>query len=137
YEIAGVYYAATELEARQCAGSPVMIVGGGNSAGQAAMFLAEKGCPVCIVVRRPLDATMSKYLVDRIESHPAIQVHVGTTVTALHGEPTLRGVTVSNHDGDLAVDCTALFSFIGAEPNSAWLKGVAVDEHGFVLTDRS
>src|SRR5215217_7689617 len=107
--MAGVYYAATELEARQCAGSPVMIVGGGNSAGQAAMFLAEKGSAVCIVVRRSLDATMSKYLVDRIQSHPAIQVHVGMTVAELRGEPTLHRVTLSNGDGTVEVDCTALF----------------------------
>ena len=120
-----------------CAGAPIVVVGGGNSAGQAAMFLAEKSSSVCIVVRRPLAATMSKYLVDRIESHPRVKVHVGTTVTALHGEPTLQRITVAGPDAQLDVDCTALFSFIGAEPNSAWLDGVAVDEHGFVLTDRS
>jgi thioredoxin reductase (NADPH) len=137
YEMAGVYYAATELEARQCAGASVVVVGGGNSAGQAAMFLAEKGSPVCIVVRRPLAATMSKYLVDRIDAHPRVQVHVGTTVAALHGEPTLQRVTLTSGDRQLDVDCTALFSFIGAEPNSSWLDGVAVDEHGFVLTDRA
>jgi thioredoxin reductase (NADPH) len=137
YEMAGVYYAATELEARQCARSPVVVVGGGNSAGQAAMFLAEKGSPVCVVVRRPLDATMSKYLVDRIESHPRVQVHVGKSVTALHGEPTLQRITIARGDQEFEVDCTALFSFIGAEPNSTWLDGVAVDEHGFVLTDRA
>jgi thioredoxin reductase (NADPH) len=101
------------------------------------MFLAEKSSSVCIVVRRPLSATMSKYLVDRIESHPRVQVHVGTTITALHGEPTLQRVTVAGPDAQLDIDCTALFSFIGAEPNSSWLSGVAVDEHGFVLTDRS
>ena len=95
YEMAGVYYAATELEARQCEGRPVMVVGGGNSAGQAAMFLADKSSNLCIVVRRPLDETMSRYLVDRIEAHPRVQVHVGKTVTALHGDPVLEGVTVS------------------------------------------
>jgi thioredoxin reductase (NADPH) len=137
YEMAGVYYAATELEARQCAGAHVVVVGGGNSAGQAAMFLAEKASSVCIVVRRPLDATMSRYLVDRVESHPRVQVHVGTTVTALAGEPTLQQATFATPDGEIEVDCTALFSFIGAEPNSSWLAGVAVDEHGFVLTDRT
>ncbi len=137
YEMAGVYYAATELEARRCAGAPIVVVGGGNSAGQAAMFLAENSSSVCIVVRRPLEATMSKYLVDRIETHPRVKVHVGTTITALHGEPTLERVTVTGPNAELDVDCTALFSFIGAEPNSSWLDGVAVDEHGFVLTDRS
>ena len=138
YEMAGIYYAATELEARMCAGSPVVVVGGGNSAGQAAMFLADqKGCPVCIVVRRPLAATMSNYLVERIETHPLVQVHVGCEIVALAGEATLQRVTVAGNGTRVEVDCTALFSFIGAEPNSDWLDGVAVDEHGFVLTDRS
>ena len=137
YEMAGVYYAATELEARRCAGAPVVVVGGGNSAGQAAMFLAEKSTSVCVVVRRPLADTMSRYLVDRIESHPAVNVHVGSTVTALHGDTTLERITVTGSDQQVDVDCAALFSFIGAEPNSAWLDGVAVDEHGFVLTDRA
>ena len=138
YEMAGVYYAATELEARMCAGSPVAVVGGGNSAGQAAMFLAEKASSVCVVVRRPLSATMSNYLVDRIAAHPRVQVHDGMTVTALAGDPTLRarhGQPARDQRAD--VECTALFSFIGAEPNSGWLDGVAVDEHGFVLTDRA
>ena len=137
YEMAGVYYAATELEARMCSGSPVAVVGGGNSAGQAAMFLAEKASSVCVVVRRPLSATMSNYLVDRIANHPRVQVHEGMTVTALDGDPTLERITVSRSDQRADVECTALFSFIGAEPNSGWLDGVAVDEHGFVLTDRA
>jgi thioredoxin reductase (NADPH) len=137
YEMAGVYYAATELEARQCEGRPVMVVGGGNSAGQAAMFLADKSSTLCIVVRRPLDETMSRYLVDRIEAHPRVQVHVGKTVTALRGDPVLEGVTVSTPDTSVDLDCSALFSFIGADPNSSWLPQVAVDEHGFVLTDRA
>ena len=137
YEMAGVYYAATELEARQCEGRPVMVVGGGNSAGQAAMFLADKSSTLCIVVRRPLDETMSRYLVDRIEAHPRVQVHVGKTVTALRGDPVLKGVTVSTPDTSVDLDCSALFSFIGADPNSSWLPQVAVDEHGFVLTDRA
>jgi thioredoxin reductase (NADPH) len=88
-------------------------------------------------VRRPLEATMSTYLVDRIESHPRVKVHVGTTVTALHGEPTLERVTLVGPEAQVDVPCTALFSFIGAEPNSGWLDGVTVDEHGFVLTDRA
>ena len=120
-----------------CAGEHVAVVGGGNSAGQAAMFLAEKADSVCVVVRRPLAATMSSYLVDRITNHPRVQVHEGMTVTALAGDTTLERITVSSADARHEVDCTALFSFIGAEPNSAWLDGVAVDEHGFVLTDRA
>ena len=137
FEMAGVYYAATELEARMCAGEHVAVIGGGNSAGQAAMFLVEKAASVCVVSRRPLSATMSSYLVDRISNHPRIQVHAGMTVTALAGASTLERITVSGADTHHDVDCTALFSFIGAEPNSAWLGDVAVDEHGFVLTDRA
>jgi thioredoxin reductase (NADPH) len=136
YEMAGVYYAATELEARACAGVPVLVVGGGNSAGQAAMFLAEHATTVCIAVRRPLAATMSSYLVDRINAHPRIKVHERTTVTALAGSPTLQQATLTRGDTAVTLDCTALFSFIGAEPNSAWLGDVATDEHGFVRTDR-
>ena len=137
YEMAGVYYAATELEARACDGLPIVVVGGGNSAGQAAMFLAEQASSVCVVVRRPLAATMSTYLVDRIEAHPLVQVHVGCTVEALHGERTLERVSIAGPGKTADVDCTALFSFIGAEPNNGWLDGVAVDEHGFVRTDRA
>jgi thioredoxin reductase (NADPH) len=136
FERAGVYYAATELEARACGGSRVIVVGGGNSAGQAAMFLAEASSEVHIVVRRDLAATMSAYLVDRIEAHPRITVHRGCTIAALRGGHTLEEVDIATPDGPITVSCAALFSFIGAEPNSGWLEGVAVDEHGFVLTDR-
>ena len=139
YESVGVYYAATELEARACGGSPVVVVGGGNSAGQAAMFLAQAGSEVSVVVRRDLSATMSNYLVERIENHPRVHVHVGSTITALEGEQSLERVTVTcaADNQDHVVACRALFSFIGATPNSEWLAGVATDEDGFVLTDRS
>jgi thioredoxin reductase (NADPH) len=137
YEMNGVYYAATELEARMVIDAPIVVVGGGNSAGQAAMFLAEKGSSVCVVVRRPLEATMSQYLVDRIAAHPKIEVHPGMEISSLAGDPALERVTVTGDGQELEVSCTALFSFIGADPNSAWLDGVAVDDHGFVLTDRA
>ena len=79
FEGNGVYYAATEIEARQCAGSPVVVVGGGNSAGQAALFLAEAGSPTTIVIRGPnLARSMSRYLIDRIESEPRIEVRTDT-----------------------------------------------------------
>ena len=100
YEMAGVYYAATELEARACAGAPVVVVGGGNSAGQAAMFLAESGSQVCVVVRRPLAATMSSYLVDRIDAHPqrpGPRRHRRSPRS--HGEPTLERVTLARTGG--------------------------------------
>jgi thioredoxin reductase (NADPH) len=138
YESVGVYYAATELEARTCAGAPVVVVGGGNSAGQAAMFLAQGGSEVNVVVRHDLATTMSNYLVDRLHSHPQVRIHTGTTVTGLAGEHVLEHVTLNGPDGTSeTIRCAALFSFIGATPNSAWLQEVATDEDGFVLTDRS
>ena len=138
YERTGVYYAATDLEVKACAGNPVVVVGGGNSAGQAAMFLAQTGSDVCLVVRRPdLTETMSSYLVDRIEADPRIKVKGGANVIAMAGEPTLETITITRDGETITIPCTALFSFIGAEPNSDWLDGVAVDDHGFVLTDRA
>ena len=138
YEMAGVYYAATELEARRCAGAPVVVVGGGNSAGQAAMFLSEKRlASVCIVVRRPLAATMST-LPRRSHRGPS----AGRGPRRHHGHRARRRADAASASRSRArrpvdIDCTALFSFIGAEPNSGWLGDVAIDEHGFVLTDRA
>ena len=139
FERKGVYYAATEAEARECAASPVVVAGGGNSAGQAAMFLAESGSPVTIIIRGPeLNANMSRYLVERIEEHPRIDVRINTKITALDGDDILRTVHVAAVDGEHALTCNALFSFIGAEPSSEWLSGcAALDDHAFVLTDRS
>jgi len=139
FECSGVYYAATELEARECAGSPVVVAGGGNSAGQAAVFLADAGSSVTIAIRGPdLGASMSRYLVDRIEVHERIAVRPNTTITALDGEQSLGGVRVSGADGEATLPCVALFSFIGADPASDWLSGcAALDDRGFVLTDRS
>jgi len=139
FEGNGVYYAATEMEARICAAAPVVVVGGGNSAGQAAMFLAESGSPVTLVIRGPdLTKSMSRYLVDRIEEHPSVSLRANTSITGLDGEQTLTSVRVANSAGETALPCAALFSFIGAEPGSEWLSGcAALDERGFVLTDRS
>jgi thioredoxin reductase (NADPH) len=141
FECKGVYYAATAMEARECASSPVVVLGGGNSAGQAAVFLAESGSPVTVVIRGgDLNASMSRYLVDRIEAHPRIEVWANTTVTGLDGDEdgALSAVRVAGADGDTTLRCVALFSFIGADPASEWLSGcAALDERGFVLTDRS
>jgi thioredoxin reductase (NADPH) len=139
FESSGVYYAATELEARQCADSPVVVAGGGNSAGQAALFLAGAGSAVTVVIRSDdLAASMSRYLLDRIESDDRISVRTNTKIIGLDGERTLEAVRVSGVDGDAILSCAALFSFIGAEPASAWLSGcAALDNRGFVLTDRS
>ncbi len=138
FEDAGVYYAATHMEARICTPEPVVVVGGGNSAGQAAMFLADSGSPVTLVIRRPdLGASMSRYLVDRIRAHPMIRVSAQSEVTALDGTATLAAVRISQPDREETIPCAALFSFIGAEPASGWLSScAAVDDHGFVLTGR-
>ena len=135
----GVYYAATELEARLCAGSPVVVVGGGKSAGQAALFLAEAGGSVALVIRSPdLGRNMSRYLVDRIEAHPAVDVHLSSHVTGLDGGSTLAAVRVTGPDGETVMPCSGLFSLIGADPSSDWLSGcAALDEHDFALTDLS
>ena len=139
FESNGVYYAATDLEARQCSGGPVIVVGGGNSAGQAAVFLAEQGSQVTVVIRgRDLNAGMSRYLVDRLESHPHIELLTQTQVVGLEGEQSLSAVRLAGPDREKSVPTTGLFSFIGAEPASGWLSGcAALDDRGFVLTDRS
>jgi thioredoxin reductase (NADPH) len=139
FESRGVYYAATELEARMCAGSPAVVAGGGNSAGQAALFLATAASAVTIVIRGPdLAASMSRYLVDRIEADQRIVVRRNTRIVALEGDQSLTGVRVSGPDGEETLASTALFSFIGADPSSAWLSGfAALDVRGFVLTDLS
>jgi len=139
FESRGVYYAATELEARACAGSPAVVAGGGNSAGQAALFLANAGSAVTIVIRGPdLAASMSRYLVDRIDADQRIVVRRNTTIVALEGDEFLTRVRISDPGGDETLASTALFSFIGAEPASEWLSGfAALDDRRFVLTDRS
>jgi thioredoxin reductase (NADPH) len=103
------------------------------------MYLADAGSPVTIVIRGPdLGRSMSRYLVDRIEADPRVDVRANTTITALDGDETLTSVRVTSRDGDAVLPCVALFSFVGAEPGSPWLSGcAALDERGFVLTDRS
>jgi thioredoxin reductase (NADPH) len=139
FEGKGVYYAATDVEARECVGSPVIVVGGGNSAGQAAVYLADRGSTVAVVIRGPdLAANMSRYLVDRVEHHPAIQLITNATVVELEGDEALRAVTISTPEGRARLAAEALFSFIGADPASGWLSGrAALDARGFILTDRS
>jgi thioredoxin reductase (NADPH) len=139
FEGNGVYYAATEPEARLCAGSPVVVVGGGNSAGQAAVFLADSGSPVRVIIRgADLGKNMSRYLVDRIEAHPRIDVYANSQVTRLDGEKTLSSVCITGTRGDIEMPCAGLFSLIGADPCSDWLSGCAVlDQQGFIVTDLS
>ena len=140
FEGNGVYYAANQAEARACGLGPVVVVGGGNSAGQAAMFLADCGNEVTLVARRAdLADTMSQYLIDRIAHHARAEVCPRSTVTDLVGNTSLEGIIMqSNPAGSRHIPCVGLFSFIGAEPSSAWLSELAaLDSGGFVLTDRS
>jgi thioredoxin reductase (NADPH) len=141
FEGNGVYYAATDLETRSCSGSDVVVVGGGNSAGQAAIYLSQGGSRVSIVIRRSdLSSSMSKYLIDRIAADPTIEVLTETQVQALEGDSHLETVVLEHSPSGRrnVKECVALFCFIGAEPATSWLHGsVALDEKGFVLTDRS
>ena len=138
FEGVGVYYAATQTEAQACADGPVAVVGGGNSAGQAALFLSRSCAQVHMIIRRhALGASMSRYLLDRIEHSPRIVVWPSTHVTALNGMRTLESVRLRPEDppevSELAV--TGLFVFIGAKPGTGWLAGqLAEDRHGFLLT---
>ena len=138
FEGAGVYYAATENEARYCHESEAIVIGGGNSAGQAAMFLSRAATHVRLLVRgTSLAASMSNYLSSRLEADPAITIEYGAEVSALHGDDKLEGVTVRTvADGTTReVASCALFIMVGASPNSGWLSGlVALDDKGFVLT---
>jgi thioredoxin reductase (NADPH) len=134
----GIYYAATELEAQTVAGWPVTVVGGANSAGQAALYLARHAVGVTLVVRGgDLGAGMSAYLVDRIRADPRITIRTSTEVTALHGKERLEQITLTDRaSGSAAADeCSALFCFIGAEPATSWLTGVTRDPAGFLPTD--
>ena len=135
FEGAGVFYAATEVEARACSGA-VAVVGGGNSAGQAAIFLARHGLRVHLLIRgTSLDASMSRYLIDEIDKEPAIAIHPATQVRRLAGEGHLEAIEIEKPEGSARLEVCGLFSFIGAEPNSDWLgPDVARDPDGFVLT---
>lgn len=139
FEGNGVFYAATEMEARICGGSPVVVVGGGNSAGQAAVFLSQCGSSVTLVLRGgDLEKDMSRYLTQRIEADGNISVRTNTNVVAMRGDRTLEAVELRSGDGVAVLPCAGVFSFIGAEPASGWLAGcAALDEKGFVLTDLS
>ena len=132
-----IRYAATALEVRGYEDQPVTVVGGANSAGQAALSLAAHGATVDLIIRgTDLGIRMSSYLTDRIRAHSRIRVHTGSAVHELDGDGTLTSITVEHsggHRGEL--DCRALFCFIGADPVSGWLSGIAKDEDGFVLTD--
>src|SRR5205823_2370210 len=138
FEGAGVYYGATHLESQLCGGEEVVIVGGGNSAGQAAVFLAQTARHVYVLVRADnLARSMSRYLIRRIEESPNIELRTTTEVIALIGSDHLEAMEWRNNKTEKveAHKIGALFSMTGAVPNSAWLEGcVACDGAGFIKT---
>jgi len=139
FEGSSVHYWASPLEADLAANEDVVLVGGGNSAGQATVFLASRARKVTVVARRPLSATMSRYLIDRIENLPNVDVVIGCEISRLDGsDGALDSVNWRNRSSGTETRQAArfLFSFIGAEPNTDWLQGTGLklDERGFVVT---
>jgi thioredoxin reductase (NADPH) len=134
----GVSYWASPIEAKLCEGEEVALIGGGNSAGQAVVYLAPKVTRLHLSVRRPLAETMSKYLIDRIEALPNVTLHVGSEVVALGGDESgLSSATFRDRASgtDTTYPLRHLFLFIGADPNAGWLKGcVETDGKGFICT---
>ncbi len=141
FEGRGIWYWASALEATMCAQTEVVLVGGGNSAGQAAVFLSQHASKVHMLVRGPsLAASMSRYLIDRIDATASIELRTQTEITKLHGDMTegLAAVTWRDHHA-LAEEerpIRNVFLFVGADPETRWLESchVALDRHGFVLT---
>jgi len=138
FEGAGVYYSAARMESQLCAGDEVAIVGGGNSAGQAAVFLAETAKRVHLLVRKNgLADTMSRYLLRRIEEHPAITLRTRTELLALEGGRHLERIRwLDRGTGVIEThDIRHVFMMTGAVPNTSWLDGcVALDNRGFIKT---
>jgi thioredoxin reductase (NADPH) len=138
FEGAGVYYAATEIEARYCKGTEAVIIGGGNSAGQAAMFLSRSARSVRVLVRgASLAASMSSYLSSRLNADPRITIEYGAEVSALQGSDHLEALTIRDvkTGATRVVESRALFVMVGAAPNTEWLAGlVKLDDKGYVVT---
>jgi thioredoxin reductase (NADPH) len=139
YEGCGLYYGATAMEAELCAGADVVVVGGGNSAGQGAVYLAKHARSVHILVRRDgLAATMSRYLIRRIEETPNIHLHARSQITGLFGDgKRLRAVEYENRGTGATthLETGSVFLFLGARPCTSWLEGMlALDEKGFIKT---
>jgi thioredoxin reductase (NADPH) len=136
FEGAGIYYAATDMEAKLCRGEEVVVVGGGNSAGQAVVYLAKYARRIHVLCRGGhLGVSMSRYLVDRLEGLENVTINTRSQVTGLTGDGHLGGVQVAGPDGERTIATTSLFLFIGADANTRWLSGcVDLDRKGFVLT---
>jgi thioredoxin reductase (NADPH) len=140
FEGRGIYYGATYIESQLCEGEDVIVVGGGNSAGQAAVFLSQTARKVHMLVRSSgLSETMSRYLIQRVAENPKINLHYSTEIVSLDGENGLEQVGwVDKKTGERSVhDIKHVFIMAGASPRTGWLKGcVALDDQGFILTGR-
>ena len=138
FEGHGTYYWASPVEAKLCKGSEVVLVGGGNSAGQAVVYLASHSAHVHLLIRGAgLEASMSKYLIDRIAALSNVTLHTRTQIESLEGDGrTLAAVHCKTPDGPLTLEARHLFLFTGADPNTGWLSdcNVNTDAKGFVLT---
>ena len=140
FEGNGVYYGATYMESQLCTGEEVAVVGGGNSAGQAAAFLAQTASRVHMLVRAAeLSSTMSRYLIQRLEENPKVDLHYQTEISGLDGEDHLERLTwrdrATGAESEHAI--RHLFIMTGASPRTEWLKGcLALDQKGFILTGR-
>ncbi len=137
FEGVGVYYGATFVEAQRCESDEVIVVGGGNSAGQAASFLARSSAHVHMLIRGPaLAASMSRYLIQRIEETPNITLHCETQIVGLEGKTSLESVSWVDGAGQTSVHpIKHIFSMVGAKANTDWLpKCLALDDKGFLLT---
>jgi thioredoxin reductase (NADPH) len=138
FEGAGIYYSATAMEAKLCRGEEVIVVGGGNSAGQAAVFLAETSGKVHVLVRADsLADSMSRYLINRLEQHPRIELRLGTEIVRLEGDRDLQKVTWRDRrSGSSEVrPIRHVFTMAGAVPNTGWLDGcIVLDGTGFIKT---
>ncbi len=140
FEGNGIYYAATFMESQLCGSDEVIVIGGGNSAGQAAVFVAETAHRVHMLIRgKALSETMSRYLIQRITQHPVIEVHFETELMSLEGDSRLERVTwLDRSSGERTTsEIRHVFVMAGASPHSDWLRGcVALDQQGFILTGR-
>jgi thioredoxin reductase (NADPH) len=136
---AGIYYGAAMTEARSCADQHVVVIGGANSAGQAAVYFGGYAARVSMLVRGPsLEKSMSSYLIEQIAALPKIEVRTGSSATAAEGEDgRLRRLRIDGPGGEETLDVDACFVFIGASPRTDWLSGVvARDDRGFILAGR-
>lgn len=140
FEGQGVYYGATYIESQLCEDEDVIVVGGGNSAGQAAVYLSQTASKVHMLVRSAnLADTMSRYLIQRISENPAIELHFNTEITSLEGDAQLQrlGWTDKSTRQTSMQDIRHIFIMAGASPRTEWLRGcVAMDDKGFILTGR-